>query len=197
MKTSSPANDTATLNVGETFENHAWRIQRFEHTVRATSLIGAGKRGARVAQISMCGISEGHPLEKFLSNLIGYATKGDSVEGITALIKAEAKAQEFAFEYYLLRGVDVVPGGFKTIHILGDFVSLTAEFATFSVRDLTDKANETTFIPCPGKNNKKAIRAFYVWAQVHTAEIKAMTFADVCRAMDDRGIPRHQYCAVD
>lgn len=184
------------LNIGETFENEAWRIHRYRPSIKITELANAGKRGKQVRQIDLYDLDYGNlPVEGMAAEMVMLAKRGANFD---RMLQAAKEHEELGAKLQVttLRGVDVVPGGFKPIKINGKYVEIESGYNNFVVRDKVDQNNLPTCIPAT-KGGKKSIFAFYRWVKDNQSAIANMTFRDVLAAMRDNGIENHQYCAMD
>ena len=186
----------AALAMGETFENESWRVHRFRPSLRVTSLIGAGKRGTRCEEMSL--YSDYGDMTDEVAEAVLKAVKAKvSPSQMSALMKdlAEASERPNKFNFYLnvLKGVEVKPGGFEKVKVVGDHVHIEADYDSFSVEDLKDQNNLPTCIA----RGKKSIYQFYRFVKDNRDKLKHMTFGQVTNAMSDAGIDFHQYCAMD
>lgn len=100
------------------------------------------------------------------------------------------------YEKTVLKGIEVAPAGFKPFKVEGRFVTVEADYNSFSVKDKVDTNNEPTCIPST-KGGKKDLKMFFRWVQDNMAAIKDMRFYEVVEAMTDHGIKHHTYCAMD
>lgn len=190
---------TATFSVGTTFETDTWRIHRYAGSVRITELRGAGKRGKRCTEISLydSGASRLTPWESIAMGALMWGKRN-----VTAS-KMEAEMEELTgydpalnIEVQQLRGVDVMPGGFKKIKMQTKEVEIEAGYDNFSIRDLVDKNNLPTCIPAIS-GGKKSIPAFYRWVQDNESKLKRMKYHEILQAMSREGIKFHSFCAMD
>lgn len=191
---------TATFPVGITLETDTWRIHRFADSVKITELRGAGKRGKRCMEISLydSGASRTTPWESIAMGALMYGKRNVSAG------KMEAEMEELVggedgfvkIETQALRGVDVMPAGFKKLKMMTKEVEIEAGYDSFSVRDLVDKNNEPTCIPAHS-GSKKSIPAFYRWVQDNESKLKTMKYHDILQSMSREGIKFHSYCAMD
>lgn len=94
------------------------------------------------------------------------------------------------------RGVDVAPPSFRPVIVRTKILEVTALYADFSVRCLSDTANLPTAIPAI-RHGKKSVAAFYAWVAANQERIATMSFADVLGELRRQRIRFHQYCAMD
>lgn len=182
----------AALSTGETFENEAWRVHRFRPSLRVTSLIGAGKRGARCEEMSLYS-NLGEMTDEVAEAVLRAAKSKVSPAQMEALMESLAGPNRMGFESFMLKGVEVKPGGFEKIKVVGDHVKIEADYDSFSVEDLDDRNNLPTCIA----RGKKSIFQFYRWVKENRQKLDRMTFEEVTDAMGDAGIDYHSYCAMD
>jgi hypothetical protein len=95
-----------------------------------------------------------------------------------------------------LRGVDVMPAGFKPLVINGKYTHVTAEWKSFSIRDKVDMNNEPSCIPAI-KGGLRSIPVFYRWVKENASRIEDMKFHEILHEMQKIGVDYHSYCAMD
>ena len=191
---------TATFSVGTTHETDTWRIHRYADSIRITELRGAGKRGKRCTEISLydSGASRMTAWESTAMGALLYGKRDVSASKMEAEME-ELIGGEYAtikIEVRALRGVDVMPAGFKKIKMKTDNFTLEAEYDSFRIQDRLDKNNEPTCIPAIS-GGKKSIPAFYRWVQDNESKLKRMKYHEILQAMGKEGIKYHSYCAMD
>ena len=193
----------AGLDVGKTIENDSVRIHRYRPSVTVTDLTNAGKRGKRCEEFTVYNLDWAtkdavSEIENMMDDLSRVKNYGQAMRVMEKGVEAINAATKYLVETdsRLLRGVDVAPGGFSPIEIHGRYVHISADFDSFSVRDLEDRFNEPTCIPT-GSGKKTAVKMFYRWATDNENWIKGAKFEEVLNSMTKAGIPYHYYCAVD
>lgn len=190
-----------TLSVGDTvnLDKTMLQVQRFRPTIRVTDMTDAGKRGKKVRQFSLYDLdrtgADQHPgFLKFVSDILGESLYFDA-----ALKQAKDLADQDRgpkLEVSLLRGVDVLPMGFKAIVVDTWEFHLEVDLNDFVIRDKYDQNNFPTCIPA-AKGGKRDIPVFYRWVRDNIQAIEKMTFSQIVRDMMALGIKFHQYCAMD
>jgi hypothetical protein len=183
------------LDVGRTWENENWRIHRYADSITITELRDAGKRGKKVKVISLYGGVRSLPMESMAMEMVMLGKRDESYARMLQAAK-EAAEIGFGLSEREERGVDVAPGNFGPLDIRGKHVHVQVGWKDFSVKNTDDKYNEETCIPAM-KGGLKAIPAFYRWVSDNRAKIEGMVFTEVLKAMEDLGVPYHQYCAMD
>lgn len=184
--------DFTTLR-GQTVETTAARVHVFDASIRITALDGAGKRGARLAETSVCA----HHCDqagwvRFLDEL-----RDVPVDGAFASVAAEIG------RYYRLsvyerecRGIDVAPPMAVPVTLSTPAMSASFDFKGFSVSDLTDRTNEPRTISTERATGKRGVAKAYKLAKAG-AFAACVTMGDVHRVLDANGIGSHSYCAMD
>lgn len=194
----------AELQEGKTWENDFVRVHRFRSAYHVWDLTNAGRRGKKVRKIALydTDMVRNESVQKNLDKLakgIDKVKNFDSVVKWFDIIVRDAKLRgEHSPKIQVSeeRGVDVAPGGFKPIRVVGKGVRVDSDYDSFTIKNLDDKINEPTCIPAI-RGGKKDIKVFYRWVKENQAEIKNMTFSDVLKAMKKIGVSYHQYCAMD
>lgn len=178
------------MQVGETVEQHGFRIHRYEGSLEVTDLAHAGKRGKRVAMVVVQGWQKADELLQLSIRILAAATYAD----------ADALAWASGLTVYRreLRGIDVEPptgSAAAEIRIGNATMSLYCSMRSFRLRDLTDPHNEPTVIPAPGAKSGPA--KLHKWLRANLDAAQAMTFAQLDRTLSDLGVRSHYYCAMD
>lgn len=189
----------AVAQMGQTVEVGSVRIHRFRESVKITDLTNAGLRGKKVEEmvVSIRGYSN---TEEQLEEVMWAIEGAKSFDRIfTILTKDFPELQpetDLNITRTTLRGVDVVPGGFSPVVVVGDKVQVEVGYKTFVVKDLEDQDNMPTCIPS-AKGGIKEIPLFYRWVRDNEAKIKKMSFSEIQCQMDILGVRSHFYCAMD
>lgn len=123
----TPANDTAPLPVGTTYETALWRAHRYSGSIEVTSLANAGKRGKTCLRLSVVQPVGLDALDG-VAAWIAAAVWADASEALMAEMLADVSLAGLTFCREEKRGVDV-PAEPK-IDVRGDLVR-----ATFTTRD--------------------------------------------------------------
>lgn len=184
-----------TISIGQTFQAGAWRLHRFAASVRVTHLANAGKRGKKCDDFWLwrSGLHDSSALDGVALRLACLAVDGIGLNEMAVEIEVASGDCGATMERRWCRGIDVSPGGFQPIRIVGAHVRVIAEYDSWSVLDIVDTNNEPTMIPMKNKDRK----VFYAWAKKNEEALKTMRFNDVMRALREAGIGYHYYCAVD
>jgi len=193
----------AFVSTGDTKEQGSIRIHRYRDSFMIWDLINAGKRGKKVSTLyvepksaTSYSADNGPMMEELAWAFEGIKT----FQGIQELLAKDFMAlyPEIALTVSngTERGIDVMPGGFSPIRILGNLVEVEVGYKTFIIRDLKDKNNLPTCIPT-SKGGTKDIPVFYRWVKDNEAKVKGMSFYEVLKAMESLGLKYHQYCAMD
>ena len=184
------------LDVGRTWENEKWRIHRYSQSIVLWDLENAGRRGKKVRKLIVVSPNARFfPFESACMELIMHAKRGATYEAMRKVLAEDEETGAVVHEESE-RGVDVAPGGFAPISINGKGVTVEVGWKDFSVRDKVDRDNLPVCIPAI-KGGIKAIPAFYRWVQDNKTKIENMTYRDVLDAMQELGIPYHEYCSMD
>lgn len=193
---------SAVIGVGDTWENEHYRIHRFRDVIRVWELTNAGKRGKKVQSLALMGSDSKHPMESWALEFQMMARRGANWDRMRQVAEEAVEIGQgpgfhrVEVSYSQERGVDVTPGGFKTLKIDGKKVYIEVDHRDFTVRDKEDQNNLPTCTPAV-KGGLKAIPVFYRWVQENEAKIQNMSFRQVEAEMDKLGIPYHFYCAID
>lgn len=188
----------AVAQLGQTMEVGSVRIHRYSESFTVTDLTWAGKRGKKVDHMSV-GIGGYKAVTDQLEEVL-WAIEGaktfDKIHTILTKDFPELNPEtDVVITRSTLRGVDVTPGGFKPVTIVGKKVSVEVGFKDFVVKDL-ESSQENRCIPS-ASGGVKAIPAFYRWVQDNESKIKGMTFQDILKQMHVIGVEYHSYCAID
>ena len=185
------------LAVGCTFENGTLRTHRYRDLFVVWDLTNAGKRGKKVAQLTLSPAYVGTAAQRdsildqmglWLEQQQSYAV------ALAALTFAATSTELLDLHTNEVRGVDVAPPAFKTITIETPILKLEASYKNFSIHCLIDKHNHPGAAP-RAKKASKAISQFYAWVSANQSHIETLSFRDVLSAMDELGIDYHSYCA--
>ena len=175
------------IQLGETIENGTVRIHHYSHQLQITDITNAGKRGKTVKRIS----ADGYCNREAVIALASIIDKCKTFEEAETLVRA-TDLDIYESEY---KGVRIKPAGFETIKTQNEFVSILAEYDSFTICDLKDTYNEERVIPY--HNSKKStIKKFYTWASKKTLQ-ESENFNDVVREISNADISYHRYCAMD
>jgi len=194
----------AEIQVGKTWENDHVRVHRYRSAYHVWDLTNAGKRGKKVRKVALYDTDMVRN-ESVLKNLDKLAKGIEKVKNFDSVLKwfniitkdAELRGEHSPkIEMSEERGVDVAPGGFKPIRVVGKGVRVDSDYDSFTVKNLDDKMNEPTCIPAI-RGGKKDIKVFYRWVKDNVDAIKQMDFSAVLKAMKKIGVQYHQYCAMD
>ena len=180
------------LERGKTVEVNGMRIHRYNDSIEVTDLTNAGKKGKVCKTFSNGAFDSGCAFEDLLDTL-----DTETFESLRAKTMDLDNEHGFSFHESERKGVLVAPAGFKDLMIIGNYVSVRADFDSFAVRDLVDQNNLPTLIPPCHGGEKKAIKAFYKWVAANQEAIKDMKFGQVWEAIRVAGVDTHYFCAMD
>ncbi len=192
------------IGVGDSFENELFRIHRFRHAIRVTDLTNAGKRGKSVNQFSLYDIDFVNN-DKIYDRINQYINTLPTHRSFaSAMTEAEMIAGDAArmhliapkFDKTVLKSIEVAPAGFKPFKVEGRFVTVEADYNSFSVKDKVDKNNLPTCIPS-AKGGREDVKMFFRWVTDNAKAIENMRFYEVLDAIGGLGIKYHSYCAMD
>lgn len=192
------------VQVGQTWENDKVRVHRFRPSYHIWDLTNAGKRGKKVRRLAFYDLDmirdekvKGN-VEKFAKGIDKVKDYEQALKWVQIIIKDARNrgSSQPQMEEYQERGVDVAPGGFKPLRIVGKGVRVDSDYDSFSVQNVADQNNLPTCIPAI-RGGKKDIKVFYRWVKDNQEKIKQMDFQQVLKEMKKIGINYHQYCAMD
>lgn len=197
----TPAAPAATrLTVGTTIENGTLRAHRYRDHVVLWDLTNAGKRGRKVARLtvtvtySLNATAKDNVLEQLAVMIEGLRSFGVAASALGEYAMSNPHTLDLTSTEE--RGVDVQPAGVQKLVINTAKLSLEADPQDFTVRCKLDEHNEPT-LTTPVKASRTAASAFYRWASENQDRITAMTYREVLQELMQLGIRFHDYCAVD
>mgnify|MGYP001578595659 CR=1 FL=1 len=172
------------------------RCHKNRGSVVLTDCRGAGKRGARLAEISV--EADGYGPD-------GEAKRHAAMAWLAALPLAEdfSEAARWAAAMGLstccreLRGVDVRPVDLPELVLVGPRVAVSLDHRQASASDLTDRHNEPRALTRnPSIHAAKKARAALEFARPDI-ESGAIGFSGVLDLLSDAGFSMHSWCAMD
>jgi predicted small metal-binding protein len=184
------------LGIGETVELGSVRIHRYAEHIVVTDLTNAGKRGKKCKELTVSGgwkasKDEMDVVAKMVGHMRDYGKVKETIEKHMKETGVELTLRETD-----LRGVDVLPYGFRPLDFHGQHVDVTVSLKDFAVRNIDDQANLPTCIPAV-KGSPGDIPAFFRWVKDNPDKVQKATYADMLDVLKQLGVHTHQYCAVD
>lgn len=190
------------IGAGRTLETDAGlRIHRFRDALRVLDLTHAGKRGKVCGEWSLShwnlDIDGETPEAEQLRDLVRSLPLQPSYAAALAAVRLLKASLGWAVDLseHEHKAVSIAPVGCVAVVLAGDGCTIRAEWDSFSVRDDSDPNNLPTVIQ--GRNDTRGVRRFYGWARDNVAVLEAMTFREVCGALDRLNVRMHYFCAMD
>lgn len=193
------------LAVGQTVENSALRIHRYNSSIRVWDLTNAGKRGKTVDGFALydldyvSGTPEGEAEIKKLTALLPRLTfYAKAVKAAQEMLERANGARGIGLvkmEFSKSRGVDIDPLMTEKVIVKGPHMSVGITANDFVIRDLTDMHNEPVMIP--GRRRATSTKLLYSWALANRSNIPSMTYPQLRKVMEGLGVVYHEFMAVD
>lgn len=193
------------IRKGDTWNGASVQIHRFESSLKITDMTYAGKRGKRVNQASVKPSwqylqKHGSDSEqKWFDNITkailtyGYSSYKQVMSYLNEL--DEQFEGDIEIKTRQLRGVDVAPSSRGKIEMKTYLFSIRAELHDFSIRDLSDMANE----PVTMQKNKSSAMKFYKFISnpKNQDALKGKSYSDILSILNRLGIGTHSWYAMD
>lgn len=185
------------MEVGQTkiitdISGKTYRVHRFANAVSATDLTNAGKRG------KVCNRYTFYSAFNEDANNIRYSAFQSTFEIACPVEEMfeKFKDNEYGIKTQLTehKGLRVKPKDFEDVVIIGDTVSIIADFDSFRVVDLEDENNCSKMIST-SDTPRSHIKKFYRLAS--NGVLSNKSFTEVARKLSEVRIRYHQYCSVD
>jgi len=185
---------------GKSFETENIRVSVIHTAVHITDMTNAGKRGKNVDKFALYDLD-------YISDPLIQAMVSDFIMDLKGMVYPQAMKRALnlvkrttdigpKIEHSKEKGVHVAPPGFKPFKLETPFVSITADWRSFSISDKIDQNNLPACIST-SRGGKKSVKLFYRWAQDNANKLKRMTFEQIQKDIRKAGVESHYYCRMD
>lgn len=166
------------IKIGDTYQQHGFRMHVFSSSIQIMDLAQAGKRGGKVSECSIYTIRNEDDTMRIAEQILGTT----SYKEAESLAHKISKETGYPIQVLALRGVDVMPAEHGRIDKKGPHVSVTVNGPReASINDLDDQQNYSYFANFGGAGERAK---FASWVRANVDEIIKKKFVEVQKMME-------------